>query len=190
MISKNSLIRIVRYAYKPLIAVTVCSIFVYIFGSRISGITEHIREVRTAEAILEKRVEAIGAIQKDFATLGTDYDRVINTLPTTDDVPDISAALNNLAASNGMKLNRTFGSLIPTDLPIKEPGTAIATIDVDLALTGTSSQFVRFLKALENFRYFVSVNSITISADIQQGWNTSSTIHIRGKIFLKQPISS
>ncbi len=185
--NKELLARVGKYTLKPAIAVLICLGLVFFFVGKISSISDKMNEKNTANAILQKRVEAVGSLQTDFAMLGDkNYNAVLNAFPTTDNVVEIGAALDKLAAGNGVAMTKSFGSLTPTDIAINEPGATLSTIDISLTLTGTESQFVRFLKALEKFQYFAAVDSISIVGGGPQGWDSASTINLHGKIYLKQ----
>lgn len=186
-INKDKILKAMRLVAKPVIAITISAIICYLFANRIMSITSEIKLAQTLNATLQKRIEAISKMKEDLAKIGDkNYEKIENALISTDNITDAIVAFDDLASKHGMRITPSLGSNVAgTGLAIKD-GPAIVSLDYTITAITNINTFTNFLKAFEKATFMPTVSGMDVNSSSERGWLGSSSITIRGKLYVKQ----
>lgn len=184
--SKEKILRGVGLFAKPVIAVTLSAILCTLFANQITKIAAETKQTQTLSLTLQKRIETISKMKEDLDKIGlVNYAKIENALVSTDNVTDIVVAFDDLADKHSIRAVPTLGNLTPTGLAIVN-GPSIAAIDYSISATASVNTFLNFLKDFEKLTLMPVVSSLDINGPPPRGWNGSSNIPIRGRLYVKQ----
>lgn len=185
-INKERILKIVKLIARPVIAVTIAAVLCTLFANQITKISASVKQTQTLSLTLQKRIETISKMKEDLNKIGPEnYAKIEDALISTDNVTDIVIAFDELGTRHSMDIIPTLGNLVPTSLEITN-GPKIVTIDYSLTSTTSINTFINFLKAFEKLTLMPVVSALDINGQTTRGWNGSSSISVRGKLYVKQ----
>ena len=149
---------------------------VIIFGFQIDKLAEKIAGTR--EELNERSVAltSLASLRSDFSSKGEAYLNVLyNVIPQKDELIDLSKDFQAIAQEEGLNYGFTFLGETPPS------GDVLGSVRFNLTLGGTFSKLLNFLKNMENFRYLISLENVSIS----RGSEGNMRMDIRGSVFFR-----
>lgn len=141
------------------------------------------REIPDLKNQLEARTLLNSQLDAKLANLNklTDYKSVIeedsnlinDVLVQEPRVPQLLTQIDQMAREAGLVVNRLSYSIDSTPVPENEAPTAFRTVTVNLVVSGSHTQFIDFMKAVENAARLVSIDNFRYAADT--GVNSDNT---------------
>lgn len=183
LFQRSQLMRIVAVNTLKIAAAAGVSLGICWFSAqRITQITESITNLRTLAAVSERRTESTAKLRADLASLAPIESALKQALIGAEDTLEFIATLESIASQATMTQRVRFGSPIPfsgTMLPV-------STLDFTAELSGTKQTLARYFSLLETARYYTSINSISLNATTDRGWNGLSNIVLSGKLYVTE----
>src|SRR3989344_771262 len=172
---------------RPALAVTLALIAVNFISGQMVITSKLIQEKRTAYATLERRIEAVEIIKKEFARVPQNtLERMQAVFPPSDNIIGFIVAIESLASRSFVGQNPSFGT--PTQFAKKGEGTSaadISSIAFNLSLTGNAANIVKYLAGLEKMPFLTSISDIQITSGGVNGWESSASEIGRGMFYAK-----
>ncbi len=127
-------------------------------SSKIQDKAEQISDAKKELNIRSKTVESIALFRRKSEQVQPYLRELQNMLITKDDLINIPKDLKSIAQQNQVNLQITFG--VDTPRTETEPG----EINIAITTEGSFDNLIKFLKDLENSRYFVKLNKVDLTA--------------------------
>lgn len=175
-IIKAIMIQLVKAIVVSAISITIS----LLFANEISKIGNLIIEKRKLAMVMEKRSTIISKIRSDLRVVNDNQKIIENALPPKDNILDFVSSLENIANKNSLQYSYKFGT---PSAPSTQGEFNISTIDYSLNINGNIFTLINYLKDFEKLKYFTGINSITLSAPQDTGWDGNSTMTIQAKLY-------
>jgi len=160
-------------------AITLAIILILAIGLIFSGrgISQRVAKIQSLRKELNTRLTALNSLtnlRQQSEKAKSFFGSLQTLLPTKDELINFPKELNGFAKTNKVEIGFSFGNeTAPTD---SQPGfTAF-----NLTLSGSYDNLVKFLKALEESKFFVGINSLDVTRDSQ---SQKFSALISGKVF-------
>lgn len=137
-------------------------------------------EIESTRSQLYDWIVSLGsfaAIRSEYSTKAERYGQILqNRLPEKELLIDLKKDFQFLAASEGVNVNLIFNSEAETASP------RVGAIGVTLSLKGPFPNVVRLISRLNEMRYLVSIESMTMS----RGDNAMMDVEAKGKVLFQK----
>lgn len=150
-----------------------------LIASRAAVVHEKLILART----LEDNQNMFTGLAKDYAALKPIFPVLSGALLKEEDILFFSDALDKFSKESGNQMSFQFDTQNPT------PETAfpdVARVHFNATLNGNHDSFVQFLKGLSHFRYFMSIDQMTIeNSEIS---TAQSKMSMNGVVFIQKKL--
>lgn len=155
-----------------IVAVLVSGIF--LFGFQIDKLSGEIAVNRHELNTRSSALSTLASLRSEYANKGQPYLNVLyNVIPSKDELIDLSKDFQVIAQEGGLDYGFTFlGETPPTD--------GLGSVRFNLSVGGTLNGFLDFLENMENFRYLVSLEGVSVSRGLD-----GMRMDIRGSVFYR-----
>ncbi len=155
-----------------IIAVLVLGII--FFGFRVDSLSEKVITTRQELGERSRSLQSLASLRSDYSTKGQSYLNVLyNVIPEKDELIDLSKNFQVIAQEGQLDYGFTFLGENP---PIAEN---LGSVKFSLSLGGSLNELLSFLKNLENFRYLISLENVSLNRADRMRMN------IRGDVFYR-----
>jgi hypothetical protein len=167
-----------RIAVQLSVSFTIIAILVLgilLFGFRINKFSNEIAAKRQELNERSSALQSLASLQSDYSTKGQPYLNVLyNVVPQKDELIDLSKDFQVIAQEDKLNYGFTFLGETPSS------GEDLGAVKFSLNLGGTLNSLLNFLKDMENFRYLVNLDNVSISRGA-----TKVEMNIRGSVFYR-----
>lgn len=146
-------------------------------GKQISNIERTLETNRVLVARLESQGELMATIDGAERTIGTNGAHIIDAFIVSDNILEFLSALESLALAERVEQRVKFETPIPSPL-----SPTLSTIPFTISLSANSYALVSYLRAFEKLPYITRIEGIQVIAPGVTGWNTTSTITLKGSL--------
>lgn len=158
-----------------LVAVGVISIGLLFFGFNISKFAKKV--VATRQELTERSasLQSLAILRSEYSSKGEPYLNVLyNIIPLKDELIDLSKDFQSLAAKERIDYGFTFIGEIPAT------SNNLGSVRFSLSLGGGLDRLINFIKNLQNFRYLVNLENISINkGELQMRMNVKGSVFFR-----------
>jgi Tfp pilus assembly protein PilO len=148
---------------------------VVIFGFRINSLSEKIAATRHELNERSTALSSLASLRSEYSTKGQPYLNVLyNVIPQKDELIDLSKDFQAIAQENGLNYGFIFLGENPPS------GGTLGSVNFSLSLGGELADLLSFLKNLENFRYLISLDNVSIAREPDL-----MRMNIRGSVFYR-----
>jgi len=130
---------------------------VVFFGLNIKSSTRKIVSAREELAARTISLQSLASLRADYANKARAYLNVLhNIVPQKDELIDLSKDIQAVASASNLEYGFTFiGENQPT-------ADALGFVKFNLKLGGSLTNLLNFLKNIQNFRYLIDIESVSI----------------------------
>lgn len=148
---------------------------ILLFGLQISRLSEKIAATRAELNERSVALNSLASLRSDFSLKGQSYLNVLyNVIPQKDELIDLSKDFQVIAQEDSLNYGFTFLGETPPS------GNILGSVKFNLSLGGTLSKLLNFLKNMENFRYLISLENVSINRGSE-----GMKMDIRGSVFFR-----
>lgn len=168
-----------RIAVQASIALGIVGVLVIglvFFGFNISNITEKIVAAREELALRTTALQSLATLRADYTTKAQSYLGVLhNVVPHKDELIDLSKDFQTIASASELEYGFTFlGENMST-------ADSLGSVRFGLRLGGTLTNLLEFLDNLQNFRYLVQIESVSIFRE-----ESLMRMNLSGNVYFRQ----
>ena len=176
---KQLLKELIKYSVWAIIALSLSIIIILILSGRINKIAKDMEDARTAEAILNRRVETISNLRAGLEASKTNYKKILETIPPADNPLGFLTSMEEITSKYRITQSIRFR-------PLPEGGVqSIQEVEYDLIITANISTLINYLEDVENLNFVSGITSISLSNDAT--WNNLSSISMKGILLVRSP---
>ncbi len=174
--TKNLLIVIARHTLIAFSVIVVCLLCIFLLSGEIEKIADSVVKNRKLASTLEQRTSLLSQLSRDAQIIGNNNITIRNAFVPSDNITEFISALESIALKNGTTQTFRFNSPIPATIAAPFP---LNIITYQNTLSINLPTFIQYLKDLEDLPFFTKVDSLTISAQSEQGLQgvTSATFN-------------
>lgn len=167
-----------RIAVQLSISLAIIAVLVFgimLFGFKVNSISREIAAKRQELNERSSALQSLASLRSDYSTKAEPYLNVLyNVVPQKDELIDLSKDFQVIAQEDGLDYGFTFLGETP-------PGTeGLGAVRFNLSLGGSLTGLLNFLKSMENFRYLVSLEGVSISRGVD-----GMRMDVRGSVFYR-----
>jgi Tfp pilus assembly protein PilO len=149
----------------------------FFLGKKVSAYAAEIENTRQQLYDWIVSLESFAAIRSEYTSKGERYMGVLeNRLPEKELLIDLKKEFQFLGASENVSVNLIFNSEVETSSP------NVGAIGITLTVKGNYASVVRFISRLNEMRYLVSLESMTMS----RGDDGVMDVEAKGRVFFKK----
>ncbi len=149
---------------------------VMLFGFQVDRLAEKIAGTREQINERSAALTSLASLRSDYTSKGEAYLNVLhNVIPEKDELIDLSKDFQAIAQEDGLNYGFTFLGETPPS------GDVLGSVRFNLTLGGTFTKLLNFLKDMENFRYLISVENVSLT----RGSEGNMRMDIRGSVFFR-----
>lgn len=158
-----------------MVIIAVLVLGVVIFGFRISTLSDKIAATRHELNERSAALSSLASLRSDYSNKGKPYLGVLyNVIPQKDELIDLSKDFQVIAREDNLNYGFIFlGENSPSQ-------GVLGSVNFSLSLGGELKNLLSFLKDLENFRYLVSLDNVSVSREPEL-----MRMSIRGSVFYR-----
>lgn len=124
-------------------------------------------------------LQSFAAIKSEYSTKAERYTQILdNRLPEKELLIDLKKDVQFLAGSEGLTSNLTFNQDSDTQ------SSKIGAVSITLTVTGNYDSVARFIGRLNEIRYLISLDSMTLN---NKGSTNDVDVEMKGKVLYKKP---
>ncbi len=158
-----------------LVAIGVISIGLLFFGFNISKFSKKVVTVRQELVERSASLQSLAVLRSEYSSKGEPYLNVLhNIIPLKDELIDLSKDFQSLAAKERIDYGFTFIGETPAT------SNSLGSVRFNLSLGGSLDKLISFIENLQNFRYLVNLENISINkGELQMGMNVKGSVFFR-----------
>lgn len=151
----------------------------FFIGGRVGAQAIKIESIRSQLYDWVVSLQSFAAIKSEYSTKAERYTQILNNrLPEKELLIDLKKDVQFLAGSEGLTSNLIFNQ----DSDTKSP--QIGAVSITLTLSGDYDAVARFMGRLNEIRYLISIESMTLN---KRGDSSNVDIEMKGKVLYKKP---
>ena len=167
--------RLVTELAISLIIIGAMALGLLFFGFNIIKFSKKI--VSTRQELYDRSVsiESLATLRSDYTARAKNYLNVLyNVVPLKDELIDLSKDFSSLASGEKLEYGFTFVG--------ESPATSVdlGSVEFNLTLGGTLERLLSFVENLQNFRYLINLDSLSLVGGAEQ-----MKMSVRGKVFFR-----
>ncbi len=146
------------------------------FGFHINKFSKKIATTRQELAERSIALRSLAVLRSEFTNKGQSYLNVLhNIVPKKDELIDLSKDIQAIAAAGNLEYGFNFLSETPAG------ATTLGSVRFDLSLGGDLNNLIDFIKNLQNFRYLINLENISLSRE-----ELAMKMEVRGNVFFRK----
>ncbi len=146
------------------------------FGFNVRNLTQKIVTAREELALRTVALQSLATLRADYTGKAEAYLNVLhNIIPQKDELIDLSKDFQTIASASGLEYGFTFLGENPASAD------TLGSVKFGLKLGGTLANLLEFLKNIQNFRYLVQVESVSIFRE-----ESLMRMNLSGSVYFRQ----
>ncbi|MBI4034005.1 MAG: type 4a pilus biogenesis protein PilO [Candidatus Brennerbacteria bacterium] len=146
-----------------------------LFGFQINKLSAKIAATRQELNERSAALQSLASLRSDYASKGQPYLNVLrNVVPQKDELIDLPKDFQAIAQEDGLEYGFTFLGEAPAS------AAALGSVKFSLSLGGGLTGLLSFLENMENFRYLVNLEDVSVSRGLE-----GMKMGIRGSVFFR-----
>lgn len=158
-----------------LITIGVLAVGLLFFGFNVSKFAKKIVAARQELVERSTSLQSLAILRSEYKNKGEPYLNVLyNIIPLKDELIDLSKDFQSLAANERLGYGFTFVGETPSTL------SNLGSVRFNLNLSGSLDQLIDFIENLQNFRYLINLENISMSRGASQ-----ISMDVKGSVFFR-----